>query len=184
MKYPTPDSYPKDINTKIDKTLGYVYFIDFDHPLSNKCGKVYHHRHILSIKIGKWVDKSYHVHHIDGNKANNDPSNLEMVSPSKHSRKHLKTGISARKVRCCLKCEKKFISTTEYFCSLHCANLYKGKIVGNITKEELEVIVWQMPTTEIAKIYNCSDSAIGKLCKKLGIPKPPRGYWAKLGSKS
>jgi hypothetical protein len=47
-----------------------------------------------------------------------------------------------------------------------------------ITKEELEELVWQMPTTEIAKLYSVSDKAIEKRCKILEIEKPPRGYWS------
>lgn len=47
------------------------------------------------------------------------------------------------------------------------------------TKEELEKLVWEKPTMILAKELNVTDSAIGKRCKKLGINKPPRGYWAK-----
>jgi hypothetical protein len=47
-----------------------------------------------------------------------------------------------------------------------------------ITKEELQELVWQMPTTEIAKLYGVSDKAIEKRCKLLGVDKPPRGYWS------
>jgi hypothetical protein len=43
-------------------------------------------------------------------------------------------------------------------------------------------MVWQMPTTEVASIFGVSDKAVEKRCKLLGIPKPPRGYWAKLAA--
>jgi hypothetical protein len=49
----------------------------------------------------------------------------------------------------------------------------------NISREELERIVWEVPTERIAEKYGVSDSAIGKRCKRLGIEKPGRGYWAK-----
>jgi hypothetical protein len=39
--------------------------------------------------------------------------------------------------------------------------------------------VWAEPTRLVAQRYNVSDVAIGKVCSHLGIPKPPRGCWAK-----
>lgn len=48
-----------------------------------------------------------------------------------------------------------------------------------VTKEDLESMVWAMPTTSVAKHFGVSDKPIEKRCKLLGIQKPPRGYWAK-----
>lgn len=48
------------------------------------------------------------------------------------------------------------------------------------SKEELEKLLWEMPTTHIAKKYNVSDKAIEKWAKNYNISKPPRGYWQKL----
>lgn len=53
----------------------------------------------------------------------------------------------------------------------------------DITKEELEQLVWEMPTTEIARLFNVSDKAIEKRCKLLEVEKPPRGYWQKKRAK-
>lgn len=182
MKYPNPTLYNKHISIKVDKTLGYVYFIDNEHPLSNKSGKVYYHRHVISFKLGKWIDKSYHVHHIDENKQNNDPSNLELISPKMHGRKHIINGNNSKKINKCVLCSKKFITIDDEFCSQSCASSYrqKGGIHNKIEKEVLSNLVWQIPVTEIAKIYNCSDVMIGKLCKKWNITKPKRGYWTKI----
>ncbi|MTW38125.1 hypothetical protein GM541_13815 [Streptococcus pneumoniae] len=47
------------------------------------------------------------------------------------------------------------------------------------TKEDLEKLVWEIPTTHIAKKYGVSDKAVGGWCKAYGIDKPPRGYWMK-----
>lgn len=47
----------------------------------------------------------------------------------------------------------------------------------DISKEELEKLVWEMPTTDIAKQLGVSDKAVEKRCKLWGIEKPPRGYW-------
>lgn len=50
------------------------------------------------------------------------------------------------------------------------------------TKEELEKLVWEYPTTQLANKIGVSDKAIDKRCKKLGLSKPSRGYWTKLKS--
>lgn len=50
----------------------------------------------------------------------------------------------------------------------------------DLTREELFAMVWERPTTEIASSLGISDVAVGKLCEKLQVPKPPRGYWARV----
>lgn len=46
-------------------------------------------------------------------------------------------------------------------------------------KEELEKLVWEKPTAQIAKDFGVSDKAVEKWCKGYDIEKPPRGYWVK-----
>ena len=46
-------------------------------------------------------------------------------------------------------------------------------------KEELERLLWEKPTIYIAKDLGVSDKAVEKHVKKLGLTKPPRGYWVK-----
>lgn len=55
----------------------------------------------------------------------------------------------------------------------------KNRKVERPDKETLKKIVWEKPSTKIAKQYGVSDRTIGKWCEKLGIEKPPRGYWVK-----
>jgi hypothetical protein len=50
----------------------------------------------------------------------------------------------------------------------------------DISKKELEKLVWDIPTVKIAEKFNVSDKAIAKRCKKYRIEKPPRGYWTKF----
>lgn len=40
--------------------------------------------------------------------------------------------------------------------------------------------VWQAPMREVAKRYGVSGVALAKTCRKLAVPVPGRGYWAKL----
>lgn len=50
----------------------------------------------------------------------------------------------------------------------------------NITRTELLSLIWSKSTTKLAEEFGVSDVAIAKWCKKMEVPKPPRGYWAKL----
>jgi FixJ family two-component response regulator len=47
----------------------------------------------------------------------------------------------------------------------------------------LEKLIWEKPTSQIAKDLGVSDKAVEKHCKKLGLKKPPRGHWAKIQAK-
>lgn len=46
-----------------------------------------------------------------------------------------------------------------------------------IQREALYRRVWDQPMTKVAKEYGISDVALAKICKKLNIPYPWRGYW-------
>lgn len=50
----------------------------------------------------------------------------------------------------------------------------------DISREELFALVWERPATEVAQELGISDVALGKLCHRLQVPKPPRGYWARV----
>lgn len=46
-------------------------------------------------------------------------------------------------------------------------------------RDELYEKVWSQPVTHVAKEYGVSDVAIAKVCRKLKVPLPGRGYWAR-----
>ena len=49
-----------------------------------------------------------------------------------------------------------------------------------LTREQLYDLVWSKPMTEIAAEFGVSSVAFAKHCKKLGVPRPSRGYWQQL----
>ena len=49
-----------------------------------------------------------------------------------------------------------------------------------VSREELYELVWSMPMTKAAKKYSVSGSYLARVCAALRIPRPQRGYWAKL----
>lgn len=75
-KYPTPKSYTKPVYPVQDKTLKYLYFMDKEHPLASKTGRVLHHRHVASVKIGRWLQPKEVAHHENENRSDNRPKNL------------------------------------------------------------------------------------------------------------
>ena len=48
-----------------------------------------------------------------------------------------------------------------------------------ISRHKLFNLIWTKPTAKVAEEFGVSDVAIAKWCKRMKIPKPPRGYWAK-----
>src|SRR5712692_7608163 len=47
-------------------------------------------------------------------------------------------------------------------------------------RSELYEQVWQAPLRTIARRYGVSDVALGKICRKLRVPLPGQGYWARV----
>lgn len=47
------------------------------------------------------------------------------------------------------------------------------------SREELYAEVWERPLVKVAAKYGVSAVALGKVCRKLQIPLPGRGYWTK-----
>lgn len=90
------------------------------------------------------IPKGYHIHHIDGNAENNDPLNLECLSPEDHAQKHehMRNFVSAAKS----------------------ASEKGGKTQGKINKESGH---WD----SIIHLGNTSESIAkrNETCKTLGI---------------
>ena len=83
----------------------------------------------------------------------------------------------------CIRCKKPFTVPSAHqdrrkHCSVLCCAL--DRRLFEVTTEELYALVWSRPTTEVARLFGVSDKAIEKRCKRLGIPKPPRGYWLQI----
>ena len=51
-----------------------------------------------------------------------------------------------------------------------------------VTRGELYKLVWDTPINQLAKQYGLSDVGFVKHCKRLKVPTPPRGYWARVKS--
>lgn len=56
---------------------------------------------------------------------------------------------------------------------------YKSRPSIRPKKEEIEKLIWDIPSTKIAKLFKVSDKSICKWCTYYSIVKPPRGFWTK-----
>lgn len=55
-----------------------------------------------------------------------------------------------------------------------------GIAVVAVDRQELYRQVWSIPGSQLAVQYGISDVGLAKVCKRYRIPRPPRGYWARL----
>lgn len=171
--------YNKKIKISPSLTCGYQTFCDSKHPLKCGSGWVYYHRHVASIKIGRWLTKKDHVHHKDGNKENNLPENLEVLTHQEHSKLHWPQKLS-RLIVCpvCGSVKQNKQSKYKIYCSGYCRNLaigyqtekpdQKTKIIWP-TKDEMEKFLSELSMVKIGKKLGVSDVAVKKFCRKNDI---------------
>lgn len=167
--------WDKNVNPRPHKVLKYMYFCDKSHPLASEAGIVYYHRHVASEKLGRWVTEDEHVHHIDGNRQNNTPENLEVLTEAEHHAKHR----PPREDKVCPVCAVTFKPSSMYVicCSKECS-------IKRVTKERdiayIKEMIWKIPATALAKELGVSDSGLCKICRRHKIAKPPVGYWPRV----
>jgi len=76
---------------KYKDSNGYINIFMPDHPYTNVKGYIYEHRFIVEQTIGRYLLPKEVVHHIDGDKKNNNPENLKLFnSSSEHLKYHNK----------------------------------------------------------------------------------------------
>ena len=69
---------------------GYKYIYKPEHPKAIKKGYVAEHRLVAEKKIGSFLKDDEEVHHINFDKLDNRPENLQILSKSEHSKLHQK----------------------------------------------------------------------------------------------
>ena len=67
---------------------GYVKVKVKSHPMADKRNYVLLHRLVMENYLGRYLKEDEYIHHKDGNKLNNDISNLELVYAEQHAKEH------------------------------------------------------------------------------------------------
>jgi len=102
---------------------GYIYILKPDHPLSNHQGYILEHRFVMGNHIGRYLESTEFIHHINGNPSDNRIENLKLC---KSNSEHKKLHIRKWPIKKCILCNKKFIVKTtrdiirSKFCSEFC----------------------------------------------------------------
>lgn len=132
-------------------------------------------------RVWNGLELKLQIDHVDGNPKNNKLSNLRFVCPNCHSQTETFCGKNKKVLNNCedCGCEITKVSKTCKKCFGKRNSLSPKNKKFIISKEELQKLVWEKPVIQIAKELNCSDVAIHKRCKQLGVEKPPTGFWLK-----
>lgn len=70
---------------------GYIMILKPDHPEADCHGYVYEHRFVMEQKIGRLLKSEEHIHHINRDRKDNRPENLQIVSNSEHRYLHCRS---------------------------------------------------------------------------------------------
>lgn len=109
--------------------------------------------------------------HINGNNNDHRLLNLRFLCPNCHSQTETFTGRNQiKKVKYCIDCGVE-INKKSIRCGKCSSKLTaSSKIKFEVSKEELEKLMSELPMTKIGKLFNVSDNSIRKRCIALGVP--------------
>ena len=134
--------------TKTIKKGDYLYAVVKDNPNATKYGYVLYHRIVMENHLGRVLTADEVVHHIDGDKFNNDISNLRLMSNDEHVKLHSSSRGRKFVILKCPECGKvfeldhrnSFLSkkTPATFCSRSCSGKFNYKKSSNGLTPEME----------------------------------------------
>ena len=185
---------------KITLSNGYQEIYLPEHPLARKKGNIYVHILVAEDILGRHLTDSEVVHHIDGNRQNNDSRNL-MVFASQTDHAFYHKCLLDNKLDYCLykldgvyhcvgimSYDGKFeISTTKFYGAGHVCK-YCGKVISNKavmcehcahlhhrkverpSRAVLKSQIRKLSFSKVAVMYGVSDNAIRKWCKQYNLP--------------
>lgn len=178
---------------------GYVLVYLKDHHRAEKNGVVYEHILVAEQILGRDLKKDEVVHHIDGNRSNNNPKNL-MIFATNGDHTSFHAGNKAyningvwyterKRKKVCPYCGKEYFlaKTDNYnrrkYCSVKCARAMQGKLLNNskigcYTIEELQALLYENNGnfTKVGKMLGISSNAIVNRLKRRNLPYHSENY--------
>lgn len=148
---------------------GYAIVRYSSHPNATRNGYVGRARLVMENKIGRYLRRHEQVWHVDRNRSNDAPENLTLRCPRRLPE------------RACPACGKTFrpLNRRIRYCSIKCGHAGHHRC-RHPSAELLRWLVWNRPTENVGEYFGVSGKAVEKWCKRLGVKKPGRGYWAKV----
>lgn len=108
----------------IYRSVGYMFVKKPGHYRADKQGYVKIADIVLEAKIGRPLWKNEIAHHIDGNKLNDSPDNLEVMDNLEHTRMHNEAKRKKENTQICLICKTIFSrpgrNSAKKYCSRKC----------------------------------------------------------------
>lgn len=171
---------------KIVSKGDYNYAVVPDHPNRTKNNYVLEHRVVMENHIGRLLDSSEVVHHINGNKKDNRVENLEVMTALEHSLHHGEDRERQVSELVCTNCNKVFTRFTNQvnlgnklgqFCSRSCNGKFINKntdcssykINKAIPQEKIDeikgLVADGFSVKEISKIAGISGNTVRKYMK-------------------
>lgn len=71
---------------RVNQGQGYIWIYMPTHPFATQDGYILEHRLIVEQRIGRYLEKKEHIHHMNHVSWDNRSENLMIVSPAEHNR--------------------------------------------------------------------------------------------------
>lgn len=172
---------------KFTNINGYIAVKCPGHPnamvVGGEPGWVYEHRLVMECELGRHLEVFEEVHHLNGVRSDNTPSNLILLNSSHHTRLHnyLRDEAAIENIGAPSNSDEYLDSTlrcptclspvnkNKTYCSVKCATLAK-RTVKRPDMDALGREIAYNPITTVAEKYGVSDNSIRKWCKSCGLP--------------
>ena len=156
------------------------------HPRAYQNGCVYEHILKAEEKLGRFLLPEEVVHHIDHNKLNNSLDNLLVFATGRDHAYFHTTDESMdelvlqengsyicpnkrpNRMNVCGCCGKEIKPPSKY--CINCVRTKHLYTTFTIDRDEFKHMIRTIPFTTLGKMYNVSDKAVSKWCKKYDLP--------------